>query len=609
MSTKNCPAIITSSELLQTCKTLEAAIQSGDVETAKELAQLLSLHKTQVSVTLKDTAIPEGKFWLKVVFDNIDHLPIDLHVDPHFTIGNVKLMIHKKLGFRPERQHCVVKGHKCQDNETLASCGLTFDGCVVSLVVLPEVALNDAGPSLGKKQILSNADGTKRLFLDDKPTPSTSATAQICSATMPSAGTTYKPLRLGHGFDEDEFAFRRKNPQGAPATITSEAAAAASPSKPEAPQAAELTREPKAKPPLRRISEIARRNEIPAAAAAAPTGTRPVPATGNAEPTAAIEDGVVRENEIPARDNNNVDNNQEEGLWSCGACTYLNHPDLLECELCGLKRFPEVEEIPDEAQRSPEEVRLQNYDNHLLFSQNRIVTNMEAFKCDICLEDCGIGDGVVLRECLHMFCRSCLENLVQHSEDPIVTCPFNNGDYKCNSALQECEIKALVSDEVYQKHLQRSLILAESQAPNSYHCATPNCAGWCLYEDEVNMFYCATCQHWNCLTCRAIHEKMDCIQYQRKMKAKFHKDYNARMAQSSLEDLFKMGEALKCPTCGIIIMKKEGCDWIMCTMCKTEICWVTRQARWGPKGHGDNSGGCKCRVNGKLCHPTCQNCH
>lgn len=88
---------------------------------------------------------------------------------------------------------------------------------------------------------------------------------------------------------------------------------------------------------------------------------------------------------------------------------------------------------------------------------------------------------------------------------------------------------------MYQKHLQRSLILAESQAPNSYHCATPNCAGWCLYEDEVNTFYCATCQHWNCLTCRAIHEKMDCIQYQRKMKAKFRKDYNARIAQSSLE--------------------------------------------------------------------------
>lgn len=64
MSTKkNCPEIITLSELLQACKTLETAIQNGDVETAKELVQLLSLHKARVSVTLKDTTIPEGKFW------------------------------------------------------------------------------------------------------------------------------------------------------------------------------------------------------------------------------------------------------------------------------------------------------------------------------------------------------------------------------------------------------------------------------------------------------------------------------------------------------------------------------------------------------------------
>lgn len=188
--------------------------------------------------------------------------------------------------------------------------GVHVLACVANRRILFLSFVVDAGSLLDKKQVLSNADGTKRLYLDDKPMPSTSATAQIYSTTLPSAGASYKPLRLGHGYDKDELAFRRKNPQGAPATITSEAAA--SPSKAEAPQAAELAQEPKAKPPLRRITEIARRNEIPAAAAAAPTRTGPVQATGNAEPTAAIEDGVVRENEIPARDNNNIDNNQEE---------------------------------------------------------------------------------------------------------------------------------------------------------------------------------------------------------------------------------------------------------------------------------------------------------
>lgn len=43
------------------------------------------------------------------------------------------------------------------------------------------------------------------------------------------------------------------------------------------------------------------------------------------------------------------------------------------------------------------------------------------------------------------------------------------------------------------------------------------------------------------------------------------------------------GNAISCPTCKIIIMKKTGCDFLSCSMCGTGICWVTRGPRWGPK--------------------------
>lgn len=56
-------------------------------------------------------------------------------------------------------------------------------------------------------------------------------------------------------------------------------------------------------------------------------------------------------------------------------------------------------------------------------------------------------------------------------------------------------------------------------------------------------------------------------------------------------------------------MKLSGCDAITCSMCKTQICWATKGPRWGPGGLGDNSGGCKCKLNGRLCHPKCGNCH
>ena len=37
-----------------------------------------------------------------------------------------------------------------------------------------------------------------------------------------------------------------------------------------------------------------------------------------------------------------------------------------------------------------------------------------------------------------------------------------------------------------------------------------------------------------------------------------------------------------CPHCKVIVQKKDGCDWIRCIMCKTEICWATKGPRWGP---------------------------
>lgn len=42
------------------------------------------------------------------------------------------------------------------------------------------------------------------------------------------------------------------------------------------------------------------------------------------------------------------------------------------------------------------------------------------------------------------------------------------------------------------------------------------------------------------------------------------------------------GEAMECPKCQVILMKKWGCDWLKCSMCHTEVCWVTKGPRWGP---------------------------
>ncbi|CAF5014416.1 unnamed protein product [Rotaria sp. Silwood1] len=94
------------------------------------------------------------------------------------------------------------------------------------------------------------------------------------------------------------------------------------------------------------------------------------------------------------------------------------------------------------------------------------------------------------------------------------------------------------------------------------------------------------------------------------MKLRETNDTNVRKDTEHLEAMIKNKEVMCCPGCRIIIQKISGCDWIQCSQCKIEICWPTQGPRWGPKGHGDTSGGCRCRVdNGKLCVPNCQNCH
>lgn len=251
----------------------------------------------------------------------------------------------------------------------------------------------------------------------------------------------------------------------------------------------------------------------------------------------------------------------------------------------------------------------ENYKLWMEIEDQDLIKNLESFDCPICFSTVNVGDGVMLKECLHLFCKECLSDTVLYSEEAIIKCPFKNDEYSCNSFLQEREIKALVSPEVFERHLQRSIAAAESQAKNSFHCKTPDCPGWCLYEDKVNLFLCPVCSHLNCLTCQVIHEGRNCRQYQDELDFISMTSDEAKKTKDYLDKMLKEGEAMRCPQCHIILMKKWGCDWLKCSVCLTEICWVTKGYRWGPRGRGDTSSGCKCGVNGIRCHPKCKYCH
>uniref|UniRef100_A0A671Q7E1 RanBP-type and C3HC4-type zinc finger-containing protein 1 n=1 Tax=Sinocyclocheilus anshuiensis TaxID=1608454 RepID=A0A671Q7E1_9TELE len=314
--------------------------------------------------------------------------------------------------------------------------------------------------------------------------------------------------------------------------------------------------------------------------------------------------------------------------WSCPGCTFMNKPTRPGCEMCSTARpdnykVPDIYQ-PDEAEtrrlqqeelaslqykQSVKDERERNFQELLETDSRSLVGNVDELDCAICFCTIMPGEGAVLRECLHSFCRECLKETVLNCTDAEVACPYRDDAYSCNCKLQDREIRSLLSQDEYQKFLELRLNIAESRSENSYHCKTPDCAGWCIFEDDVNEFTCDICNETNCLLCKAIHKGMNCKEYQDDLRIRAQNDDAARQTTEMLDQLLKNGEAMNCPKCQVIVQKKDGCDWICCLMCKTEICWVTKQARWGPQGAGDTSGGCRCRVNGVLCHPRCQNCH
>ncbi|KAM4613095.1 ranBP-type and C3HC4-type zinc finger-containing protein 1 isoform 2-T2 [Polymixia lowei] len=314
--------------------------------------------------------------------------------------------------------------------------------------------------------------------------------------------------------------------------------------------------------------------------------------------------------------------------WSCTKCTYLNKPTRPGCEMCGEER-PVEYQVPDvyqpdqeetlrlqqeelamlQYQQALEEERERNYISLLETDDHSLVPNLLEVDCPICFCPLPPGEGAVLRDCLHSFCRDCLKGTIVNSMDAEVSCPFMDNDYSCNSKLQDREIRNLLTEEEHQRFLELRLSIAESRSEHSFHCQTPNCPGWCIYEDEVNEFSCELCSETNCILCKAIHKDMNCKEYQDDLRIRAENDLAAKQTKDMLEGLLQNGEAMHCPRCDVVVQKKDGCDWICCLMCKTEICWVTKQARWGPNGTGDTSGGCQCRVNNQLCHPNCQNCH
>lgn len=242
-----------------------------------------------------------------------------------------------------------------------------------------------------------------------------------------------------------------------------------------------------------------------------------------------------------------------------------------------------------------------------------IFPNYQSFECQVCFMEIGIGEGIILKNCLHNGCKDCLAQHIMHAEEFEVQCPHVENNIGCDKLIQEMEMRYLISKEMFEKHLKKSLKIAEYVNELNFHCRGLDCENFVELEPQITSFICQVCRAINCVPCKAVHTGKSCQEYQEDTNPDIK---NARlnnenkMSEETIGAEIAAGKAMKCPRCSIPVMKVTGCDFITCSACKLGICWITRKPRNNFKrATGEVVEGCKCKENGKPCHPKCGNCH
>lgn len=169
------------------------------------------------------------------------------------------------------------------------------------------------------------------------------------------------------------------------------------------------------------------------------------------------------------------------------------------------------------------------------------VQNGEPFDCPICFSLVRIGEGVILKNCLHSFCIECLSETIKHADEPQVTCPYNSELGSCEFLIQEREIRALVSPEIHEKYLATALKRAETNMQNIFHCKSLDCVGFVEHEHDRIAFNCTVCEKVNCIPCKAIHEDKTCEQYQESLLTSTRTREEEQMTEAELKKRIEDG--------------------------------------------------------------------
>ncbi|KXJ28953.1 E3 ubiquitin-protein ligase RNF14 [Exaiptasia diaphana] len=233
-----------------------------------------------------------------------------------------------------------------------------------------------------------------------------------------------------------------------------------------------------------------------------------------------------------------------------------------------------------------------------IFEHDLEVKRNEFYKsvhtCEICFEEKEGRAFCFLDECHHFCCVECLQ---QHSEMHIksgsvmqLLCPIN----ECDVAIPPQMLKDILEEEMYRRWERLLLNKTLDLMPDVFYC--PRCNTAVVADDDSEsskLGRCTFCFFTFCIECQGPwHHGKSCTgddeqEEQDKKKTSKKKQINkssnkvdvftkrSRTSNVAFITLMRSrGSYQKCPKCRMIVEKISGCNFMTCSQCRGQFCWV-----------------------------------
>jgi len=272
------------------------------------------------------------------------------------------------------------------------------------------------------------------------------------------------------------------------------------------------------------------------------------------------------------------------GDWSCAACTFINSPTKINCEMCGYANPVGASNIldwsandsqnallvPDPSSPQLFQPRKQMDDSNNKESEQKKPSKNKIY-CAICMDTIPANDCPTIDPCNHQVCQPCLTNYLEFEiisgNVRDIHCPLvvKNGqrdqhEKKCTSSLNDAFIKQMVSEEIFQKFKLFERLKGDPtlrQCPKCNHIQQGNPKEPKMICEKLD------CNFKYCYFHASAHLGSTCKEYQSK---------NKTVLQQTKKFVTK--ECIPCTFCKAPVIKSSGCNHMTCTQCKGEFCYL-----------------------------------